>query len=140
MYSENKVFFTKRFIQSNNLIKCAGSHLFSIGLSLFPFGSKTRKFYYNPILISVIILLSIFKIIFTLFMNEENERIFLLLGDHYYYIKVRYHLSIGTILFGFLAFMVRVPRNGVVFHIKIHFNFTEKVQMIINLYNCHLFR
>ena len=38
-------------------------------------------------------------------MNEQNERILLLLGDQFYYLKVRYHLSISTTLFGLLAFI-----------------------------------
>ncbi len=42
-------------------IKCAQNHLYSIGLSLFSFGSQERKRFHNPFFISFIIFLSIVK-------------------------------------------------------------------------------
>ncbi len=42
-------------------IKCAENHLYRIGLSLFSFGSQTRKRFHNLFFISFIICLQMLK-------------------------------------------------------------------------------
>ncbi len=83
-------------------IKCAESHLYRIGLSLFSFGSQTRNRFHNPFFISFIICISIIKCITAILMKEDKHR-FLLIGDFTYFLNNRYFINSCTILLGNLA-------------------------------------
>jgi hypothetical protein len=92
----------------NMIIKSAGSGLNRIGLSLFPFGSQTRPKLNNPLLISTIISLSILKFLIQLFPPESDKNLFLMTGDWIYFLKVRYHLTISVIVFGYFALILQL--------------------------------
>ncbi len=62
------------------VIKCAQNHLYSIGLSLFSFGSQTRNRFHNLFFISLIICVQILKSITAIFMKEDKYKD-LLIGD-----------------------------------------------------------
>jgi hypothetical protein len=83
-------------------IKSAGNHLYSIGLSLFSFGSQTRNRFHNPFFISLIICVSILKSIIAILMKEDKYRL-LLIGDFTYFLNGRYILNPAIIIWGSLA-------------------------------------
>ncbi len=83
-------------------IKCAEDYLYSIGLSLFSFGSKKRKRFHNPFLISFIICVSIVKSLTAILMKEDEYRL-LLIGDFAYFLNGRYFINSAIILWGLLA-------------------------------------
>jgi hypothetical protein len=78
-------------------IKCAESYLYSIGLSLFSFGSQTRNKFHNPFLISFIICVQMLKSITGILMKEDKYRL-LLIGDLTYFLNGRYFFNSCTIL------------------------------------------
>jgi hypothetical protein len=83
-------------------IKSAESYLYSIGLSLFSFGSKKRNRFHNPFFISLIICVQILKSITAILMKEDKYRL-LLIGDYAYFLNGRYFLNSGIILWGLMA-------------------------------------
>jgi hypothetical protein len=91
----------------NMMIKSAGSDFYRNGLSLFSFRSQTRSKLNNPFLISTIISLSILKFLIQLFLPESDKNLFLLTSDWIYFLKVRYHLTISVIVFGFFALILQ---------------------------------
>jgi hypothetical protein len=83
-------------------IKYAENHLYSIGLSLFSFGSQKRNRFRNPFFISLIICVQILKSITAILMKEDKYRL-LLIGDFAYFLNCRYFLNTVLILWGCLA-------------------------------------
>jgi hypothetical protein len=83
-------------------IKCAKNHLYSIGLSLFSFGSQKRNRFHNPFFISFIICVQILKSLIALLMKEDKYRL-LLIGDFTYFLNDRYFMNAAIILWGILA-------------------------------------
>ncbi len=83
-------------------IKCAENHLYSIGLSLFSFGSQKRNRFRNPFFISLIFLVTILKSITAILMEEDRYKL-LLIGDFAYFLNCRYFLNTVLILWGCLA-------------------------------------
>ncbi len=83
-------------------IKCAENHLYSIGLSLFSFGSQTRNRFHNPFFISLIICVSIFKSLITILMKEDKYKL-LLIGDFTYFLNDRYFSNSLIIIWGSIA-------------------------------------
>jgi hypothetical protein len=83
-------------------IKSAESHLYRIGLSLFPSGSQTRNRYHNPFFVSFIICVSIIKCLIVILMKEDKYRL-LLIGDFAHFLNARYFMNTCLILWGILA-------------------------------------
>jgi hypothetical protein len=83
-------------------IKFAENHLYRIGLSLFSFGSQTRKRFYNPFFISFIFLVTILKSITAILMKEDKYKL-LLIGDFTYFLNGRYFINSCIILWAVLA-------------------------------------
>jgi hypothetical protein len=80
----------------------AENHLYSIGLSLFPFGSQKRNRFHNPFFISLIICVQILKSLIALLMKEDKYKL-LLIGDFTYFLNDRYFMNAAIILWGILA-------------------------------------
>jgi len=89
----------------NLVLTSAGNHLYKIGLSLFPFGSETRRPFYNPYFISLIISIYFIRSLTALLLNEDNDKNFIIIGDFAHFVKAKYHLNIALILYCFLAFV-----------------------------------
>jgi hypothetical protein len=53
-------------------IKCAENHLYSIGLSLFSFGSQKRNRFHNPFFVSFIICVQVLKSITAILMKQDK--------------------------------------------------------------------
>jgi hypothetical protein len=83
-------------------IKSAKNRLYSIGLSLFSFGSQTRNKLQNPFFISIIFSVTILKTIIAILIDEDKYKS-LLIGDYTYFLNDRYIMNASIILFAFLA-------------------------------------
>jgi hypothetical protein len=75
------------------LIDFAANHLYTIGLIPLTDESIKRKIYENPVFKFIINLHLIIRIIISLQLSEENEYIFLLIGDFTYFLKARIHFN-----------------------------------------------
>jgi len=67
-------------------IKGAKTHLYRIGLSLYKSGSVERKWFYNPILVFIIITQLMVRNIIFFLLPEMDERVYLYWGDVPYFI------------------------------------------------------
>jgi hypothetical protein len=75
------------------LIDFAANHLYTIGLIPLTDESIKRKRYENPVFKFIISLHLIIRFIISLQLSEENEHIFLLIGDISYFLRARIHLN-----------------------------------------------
>ena len=89
-------------LPKNLIINSAGSHLYKIGLSLFPFGSQRRYKYHNPLFIFVLNTTLIIKWIISSLITDDQYDIHLLIGDYFYFMDVnaRHHLNLAAIFYG----------------------------------------
>ena len=101
------------------IIPFADKYLYKIGLSLTKHDSNVkRKWIFNPILIFFTSSLFItFKII-TLFVNEENEYIFIILGDFGYLLNISIDCNLmfilsTTLIFGSQILYYYNHKNGI---------------------------
>ena len=106
MGSNEKQIDVNKVLPSYLVIKSAGSDLYRIGLSLFPFGSQKRKRLYNPLYIIILDLIHVIKIIISLLTNDDNNSLFLYIGDFAYFIdkESRIHLYRAMIFCIFIMF------------------------------------
>jgi hypothetical protein len=108
------------------------NHFYKIGLSLFSFGSETRHLFYNPFLILFINLIYFAKSIFSLLLKEENENLFILIGDFSYFIKARIHFN-GIILFVSCVALISQLLNFWYYKNNIKPTFLQPLKMISGL-------
>jgi len=87
-------FDPKRLLPSNIRIDSAETHLYRIGLSLFPNGIIKRNRFHNPILIFIIQIYLIIKSIISLLINGEDSDIFIIIGDYGYFLGLKLHVDI----------------------------------------------
>ena len=93
MDSKKKKINVNRVLPLHLVNKSAGSDLYRIGLSLFPFGSQKRKKCCNPYIILIINVIYILRCILSLSLSDDNYNNFLLyfFGEtlHTFWIKKR---------------------------------------------------
>jgi hypothetical protein len=94
-------------LQSVIAINSAQNYLYSVGLSLFSFGSQTRNRFHNPFFISFIICVQILKSLIALLIKEDKYRL-LLIGDFPYFLNDRYFMNAAIILWGILALFSQI--------------------------------
>jgi hypothetical protein len=102
MVTKIQVFDPKKLLSSEKIIESAGSHLYLIGLSRFPFGPKKRNRFNNPLF--SLLLLSVFFIRCVLMISlseEKAQKLALISGDYSEFFKVRKHFNLG--LLGFIS-------------------------------------
>jgi hypothetical protein len=87
-------------------IHSAENHLYSIGLSLFSFGSQTRNRFHNPFFISLIVCVSILRSITAILMKEDKYKL-LLVGDFAYFLNGRYFINSAIIIWVSLTLCVQ---------------------------------
>jgi len=92
-------FSSSNILPKEAIITAAGSHLYRIGLSLFPNGRVKRSLLYNPVLIFILILVVFIRSVFLLLLSDEYEYLFPYLGDFYHYFNVRVHGNSVVALF-----------------------------------------
>jgi hypothetical protein len=76
----------------------AGSHLYRIGLSLFPYGNKSRYRFCNPLLIWIMIFIQLSKSCISLLINSNDPKSYLLIGDSPYFLNLKIHINLGMIV------------------------------------------
>jgi hypothetical protein len=79
------------------LATSAGSHLYRIGLSHFPYGWKRRKKFHKPLLIALLNVIFLAKSVTSLLISEENPELFIILFDFSYFLNARIHVNICQI-------------------------------------------
>jgi hypothetical protein len=79
------------------LVTSAGTHLYHIGLSHFPYGWKRRKIFHNPLLIALLNVIFVAKCVTSLLVSEENPELFIILFDFSYFLNARIHVNICVI-------------------------------------------
>ena len=92
-------------LPSNLVIKNAGNDFYRIGLSLFKFGSEKRIKLHNPLFVFTINTLYSIKCGLSLafLKDDDNDGLFLLIGDLGHFMKVRYHMNICIILYALIG-------------------------------------
>jgi hypothetical protein len=79
------------------LVTSAGTHLYRIGLSHFPYGWKKRKKFHYPLLIALLNVIFLAKSVISLLLSEENPELFIILFDYSYFLNARIHANICVI-------------------------------------------
>lgn len=103
-----EAFDTSSPLPHHLLIPIAGSHLYRVGLSLYPFGLKLRSKFYNPLLVSIITSLSVIKFAITVYANDSHEIRFYL-GDFTDFLGIaRLHFNIVCISYFGLALIAQI--------------------------------
>jgi hypothetical protein len=89
------------------LVTSAGSHLYRIGLSHFPYGWKRRTKFHNPSLIALLsgkfVAIFVAKFVNSLMVSEENPELFIILFDFSYFLNARIHVNICGIFISILT-------------------------------------
>jgi hypothetical protein len=91
-------FEPNNILPNDVLIDFAANHLYRIGLIPLRDKSIKRKRYENPVFKFIINLHLIIRFIISLQLSEENEYIFLLIGDFTYFLKARIHFNTAASL------------------------------------------
>ena len=86
-------------------IKSAGSDLYRIGLSLFPFGSQQRNKYHNPYIIISIFIVFMLRLIVSLILSDDNYNIFIYIGDFAYFLDKESRLYLNSTIFFCIFFL-----------------------------------
>jgi hypothetical protein len=79
-------FDPSQLLPTEVLVTSAGSHLYRIGLSHFPYGWKRRTKFHNPLLITLLHIIFVAKHITSLLVSEENPDLFITLFDFSYFL------------------------------------------------------
>jgi hypothetical protein len=105
MKKENMVqnFDSSKLLPPEVLVTSAGTHLYRIGLSHFPYGWKRRKKFHKPLLITLLNVIFMAKSVTSLLLSEENPELFILLFDFSYFLNSRIYVNIGIIFMIILA-------------------------------------
>jgi hypothetical protein len=85
------------------LVTSAGSHLYRIGLSHFPYGWKRRTKFHNPLLNALLNVIFVAKFVTSLLVSEENPELFIILFDFSYFLNAKIHMNICAIFISILA-------------------------------------
>jgi len=104
MTIENDNFDPKLFLPNNIIIKSAGTHLYRIGLSLYPNGLESRSLLHNPWIMSITFTSLIIKFMLPLLFPDQDQRFFITIGDFSYFFNGSIHLNIAAVLITSLAF------------------------------------
>jgi hypothetical protein len=92
-----------KYLPNNLIIESSGSHLYRTGLSLFPFGNKPRFRFCNPVFIWIITFIQLCKSFASLLINQSNDKIYIFIGDIFYFFGLKSH---GNILYIFAIFLI----------------------------------
>jgi len=97
-------FDPKKPLPPHKRIESAGSHLYLIGLSRFPFGSIKRNKFNYPLFSLILHILFFIRSILLIILPEHKVKKFALIsGDYSDFFKVRKHFNIGLSTFLSLA-------------------------------------
>ena len=77
-------------------LNSAESLLYRIGLNLFKINGQKRSIFHNPLLIFIVNSIAITKSIISLLMTEDNEAIFIIMGDFSYFFGLRIHYNVAS--------------------------------------------
>jgi hypothetical protein len=101
MDSEN--FNPRDILVEDIVIKSAGSHLYRIGLSLFPKGSKKRNKFHNPLFVFIFQFLITIRYVIPLLLSDGNETLLLLSGNIFQFLNMTTHGCITAIFLNLIA-------------------------------------
>jgi hypothetical protein len=105
----NKTSFDPKQVLPNNLIlKSAATHLYTTGLSLYPYEFAQRNRYDNPLLVFILNLQQLIRCIFSLLLSDENKYLLMILGDWSHLFNVRIHTNILACLVILIALVSQI--------------------------------
>jgi len=118
MEDRQSVFYPKKLLPPNIQLKSVDSHLYKIGLSLFPNVFIKRRKFHNPLLIFIIQSYLLIQSLISLFSSENNPDFYIIIGEFAYYIDARVHIDIAASLITFLSIVSQILhymnyRNGI---------------------------
>jgi hypothetical protein len=108
MESKQSNFDPKALLPEDKIINTSGTHLYRIGLSLFPNGLKKRKRFHNPMLILLLSLTMLIRSVIALSIPDSEEFIFLIIGDFSYMFGLKIHWNLFLILLTLLAIISQI--------------------------------
>jgi len=95
METIKRSFDPKQVLPENLIIKSAATHLYTAGLSLFPYDFVKRNRYHNPLLVFILNLQLFIRIIVSLLLlSDENKYMLMVLGEWAHFFNVRIHFNI----------------------------------------------
>jgi hypothetical protein len=94
-----KVFKPSTNLPPEMVISSAGSHLYRMGLSLYPIGSKSRPKLNNPLFILIIHSLVALRHFISMQLSEEDRYAFDLLSDWSYFVNAREVFGLTLIVY-----------------------------------------
>ncbi len=103
---------TNQNLSDEYAIKCAGSDLYRIGLSLFASNNVKRKTIFNPLFTSFIVFVYTFKVLVLMFVKTDNPKFFLLTGDFAYFMNARIYIGLTIFNFGLIAISSQLLHFG----------------------------
>ena len=106
MDSKKKKINVNRVLPLHLVNKSAGSDLYRIGLSLFPFGSQKRKRIYNPYIIFSINVMFILRSILLLSLNDDNYNNYLYMGDYAFFLDKELSIYLNCVILFVLFFLI----------------------------------
>jgi len=101
-------FDPKTLLPETIIVSSAGTHFYSIGLSLFQNQSVKRKRYNNPLFIFFVNLQMLIRCMVALNLSENNELMFLIIGEFSRFLKIRIQYSLAVILIILLPLMSQI--------------------------------
>jgi len=118
MEDQNSVFGPKKLLPPNIQLNSVESHLYKIGLSLFPNESIKRSKLHNPLYIFIIQSQLLIRCLISLFSSGNNPNLYIIIGDLGYFMNARVHIDIATSLTTFLSIISQILhynnyRNGI---------------------------
>jgi len=96
-------FNSSKCLPKNMILKSAESHLYRIGLCLSSTDSIKRSKFHNPLLVFIINCITLIKCIISLLSSEENETIFIIIGDFSYFVGIKTHYNITIAFYVLMA-------------------------------------
>jgi len=93
----------KEVLPGDIIINSAETHLYRIGLCLTPINLAKRNHFHYPPLIFIVNLIALIKAIISLLLTQQNEYLFIIIGDFSYLVRVKTHFNIACGLYTILA-------------------------------------
>jgi len=101
-------FNPENLLPKNIIIPFAQTHLYRIGLSLFPYEFIKRKRYNNPLFIFIIHLFILIRSIIALNLSDNNDFMLLVIGDYSHFLKIRIQFNLAVALISSLPLISQI--------------------------------
>jgi len=94
MKTNERRFDPKEVLSDNLIIKSAATHLYTTGLSLYPYEFVQRNRYHNPLFVFALNLQLFIQCIVCLLLSNEKKYMLMIFGDWTHFLNARIHFNI----------------------------------------------